>query len=159
MGLAAAQQPELVQWLPGDEFEPARIKAAVSILDGNLLFAGRSDLHPVYLEPMMRYPPIARQVRVSGTVFLKISVAEDGTVTGVDKLSGHALLAPSAKDIVLKWRFERQSGEVRSFVLKCEFTLPGYDPVRESYVSEPPHMVIETGPGQVNPSQSQQASC
>jgi Zn-dependent M28 family amino/carboxypeptidase len=27
LGLAAAQQPDLIQWLPGDEFEPARMKA------------------------------------------------------------------------------------------------------------------------------------
>jgi hypothetical protein len=27
LGLAAAQQPELIQWLPGDEFEPARKKS------------------------------------------------------------------------------------------------------------------------------------
>jgi Zn-dependent M28 family amino/carboxypeptidase len=26
LGLAAAQQPDLIQWLPGDEFEPARMK-------------------------------------------------------------------------------------------------------------------------------------
>jgi Zn-dependent M28 family amino/carboxypeptidase len=43
LGLAAAQQPDLVQWLPGDEFEPARKRAWSQSVDGDLLFAGHSD--------------------------------------------------------------------------------------------------------------------
>ena len=44
LGVAAAQLPELIQWLPGDEFEPARNKAAIEKLGENSLFIDRPDL-------------------------------------------------------------------------------------------------------------------
>ncbi len=42
LGLAAAERPELVEWLPGDEFERARKKASLEA-DGKLLAQHTSD--------------------------------------------------------------------------------------------------------------------
>jgi Zn-dependent M28 family amino/carboxypeptidase len=69
LGVAAAQQPDLIQWLPNDEFEPARKNVTAVGIDGTLLFAGRSNLHPTHLEGI-DYPPQAVQKRMMGRVIL-----------------------------------------------------------------------------------------
>jgi hypothetical protein len=47
-----------------------------------------------------RYPPLARQARIAGTVRLKVSAASEITVE-----SGHLLLVPAAKGNLEKWQF------------------------------------------------------
>jgi hypothetical protein len=49
-----------------------------------------------------RYPPLARQARIAGTVRLKVSAgASEITVA-----SGHQLLIPAAKENLAKWRID-----------------------------------------------------
>jgi TonB family protein len=50
-----------------------------------------------------RYPALALQARISGTVEIDCLIDETGRVTGVRVLSGHALLAPAAADAVRLW--------------------------------------------------------
>lgn len=52
-----------------------------------------------------KYPPLARQTRLEGTVRLRAIVGTDGRVREVEMLSGHALLAQAAMDAVLQWRY------------------------------------------------------
>jgi protein TonB len=49
------------------------------------------------------YPPMARQVRVSGTVELIGAIAKDGTIQQLQVVSGHPLLVKSALDAVRQW--------------------------------------------------------
>jgi protein TonB len=49
------------------------------------------------------YPPLARQVRVSGTVQLIGVIAKDGTIQQLQVVSGHPLLIKSALDAVRQW--------------------------------------------------------
>jgi protein TonB len=49
------------------------------------------------------YPPLARQVRVSGTVELIGVIAKDGTVQQLQVTSGHPLLVKAALDAVREW--------------------------------------------------------
>jgi TonB family protein len=156
LGLAAAQQYDLVQWRQGDEFEPARNKALMQLVGVELLFADRSDLHLLHFESIL-YPALAQQTRIFGTVVAKVSVVSDGTVSQVQILSGHPLLQPALKDGVLKWRFGPQVGEERSFELKCDFAIPEEEPLRSIYVSEPLDIVVAKGPRYVEESHSQQA--
>lgn len=120
LGLKAATQPEPIKWLPGDEFEKARKQATE--IDGEALFVGRPDLHLMHAERIV-YPPLARQVRISGTVVAKVSVASDGKVDHVEIVSGHPLLQQSVVDSLEKWTFSPQAGESRTFELRCEFAL------------------------------------
>jgi protein TonB len=66
-----------------------------------------SDLQAARLihrvEPV--YPALARQARVSGVVRLEAIIGEDGTIRQLRVLSGHPLLAPSARDAVAQWRY------------------------------------------------------
>ena len=49
------------------------------------------------------YPPLARQMRVSGTVRLMGVVAKDGTIQQLQVVSGHPLLVTAALDAVRQW--------------------------------------------------------
>lgn len=51
------------------------------------------------------YPPLARQMRVSGTVKLQGIIAKDGTIRQLQLLSGHPLLAPAALEAVRQWLY------------------------------------------------------
>ena len=44
-----------------------------------------------------KYPPLARQARVEGTVVLNALIAEDGSVEKLDAASGPALLVPARR--------------------------------------------------------------
>jgi TonB family protein len=88
--------------------------------DGDALFATRPDLKLLHSEAV-NYPPLARQTRISGTVVLQVSVANDGTVSHVEVLKGHPLLRDPVQQNVQQWRFAAQPGEPRTFELSCEF--------------------------------------
>ncbi len=52
------------------------------------------------------YPPMARNVRVSGTVYLLGVIATDGTIQSLHVISGHPLLVNAALDAVRQWRYK-----------------------------------------------------
>jgi len=53
----------------------------------------------------LSYPPLANMARVQGQVELVAKVTVGGGVEGVGVVSGHPLLADSAKRALLGWRF------------------------------------------------------
>jgi len=79
LGAAAVSQTEAIRWLPGDEFEKAQQKMQSKAIDGDALLARRPDLRPVSLETFI-YPQLARQTLLGGTVMLKVTVTEDGSL-------------------------------------------------------------------------------
>jgi Zn-dependent M28 family amino/carboxypeptidase len=91
LGAAAASQSEAIRWLPGDEFEKAQRRVESRAIDGDALFAGRTDLRPVSLEAI-RYPPLARQTRIFGTVLVEVTVSSDGSAEKTQVVSGHPIL-------------------------------------------------------------------
>ena len=52
-----------------------------------------------------KYPDLARQMRINGTVRLEVTVAPDGTGKSSKVLGGHPLLIQAATDAVSKWRW------------------------------------------------------
>ena len=66
-----------------------------------------------HLEQPVRYPPLARQVQVQGTVVVKLKIAMDGTVQSAEALTrdqdpeanGHPLLRDETLKLVKKWTF------------------------------------------------------
>jgi len=153
LGRAAASQPQTINWLPGDEFEKARKKMEPGKFDGDALFAARPDLKLLHSEAV-NYPPLARQTRISGTVVLQVSVANDGTVSHVEVLKGHPLLSGLIQQNVRQWRFAAQPREPRTFELKCEFGL--WEAAAPSgreivVVPEPLHLLILVSSATINP--------
>jgi periplasmic protein TonB len=55
------------------------------------------------------YPPLARQVRVSGTVVVDALIDEHGNVVQARVVSGHPLLIDAALKAVLQWKYEPTS--------------------------------------------------
>jgi TonB family protein len=151
LGLKAANQAEPIHWVPGDEFEKARKEIWTRNIDGEALFAGRPDLHLTHAG-RLAYPPLARQTRISGTVVAKVFVANDGKVDHVEIVSGHPLLQQTVVDSLRQWTFLPQSGEPRSFELRCQFGLrefSGSKPREVLTVLGPLHVLILASPPEI----------
>ncbi len=63
-------------------------------------------LQPVLIHSVEAvYPELAKRARVSGTVILHITIAEDGGVQDVKVMQGHPLLNQAAIEAVQQWRY------------------------------------------------------
>jgi TonB family protein len=83
------------------------------------------------------YPPLALTARLSGTVFVEVSIDESGHVASAQAFSGHPLLKAAAVEAARGWTFKPtlvQGKPVRVVgTLRFMFNLPGYilrDPER-----------------------------
>jgi protein TonB len=52
------------------------------------------------------YPPVAKAARVSGTVELKATISQSGTIKDLRVVSGPAMLQQAAIDVVRTWRYK-----------------------------------------------------
>jgi protein TonB len=52
------------------------------------------------------YPPLAKQIHLSGSVSVEVVIALDGRVEVARAISGHPLLVTAAVDAARGWRFE-----------------------------------------------------
>lgn len=52
------------------------------------------------------YPPLARQLRVSGQVHLRAIISTDGSIESLQVMDGHPLLVQSAMDAVRQWHYQ-----------------------------------------------------
>ncbi len=57
------------------------------------------------------YPTIARNLNLSGTVRLEVTVTSSGTVKSVQVLGGNPLLGQSAEYAVRDWKWEKTDHE------------------------------------------------
>ena len=69
------------------------------------------------------YPPIAKQLKVQGTVELLVVVAETGEVAKVDILSGNALLTNSSVQAVKHWKFRPFTEDAKAIRVQAPVTL------------------------------------
>jgi len=142
LGEAAATQAA-IHWLPGDGFEKALRRSQAQTNAASALFSGHPELRPVEFVRLV-YPPLARQTRIGGTVTARVTVASDGTVSGVQTIGGDPIIRPSVEETIKKWKFE--PGVERSFELKCEFVLPGTDDALPNFFVDGPLRVKITAP-------------
>lgn len=52
------------------------------------------------------YPRFAQDAHITGTVVLKATITKQGSIEGIQVLSGPKLLAPSAVDAVKTWKYK-----------------------------------------------------
>jgi protein TonB len=52
------------------------------------------------------YPEPAKKARIQGKVLLHCLIGLDGSVEGMEVVTGHELLAQAAKEAVLQWKYE-----------------------------------------------------
>ena len=69
-------------------------------------FPGTVEVPPVAVEaPKPPYPPMARELEITGRVVAQVLVRPDGTVQRVEILSGNSILAKSVQETLYRWRF------------------------------------------------------
>ena len=56
-----------------------------------------------HIEP--RYPALALQSRLQGTVHLRAIISRDGQIMSLEVIRGHPLLVQAALDAVRQWRY------------------------------------------------------
>jgi len=87
----------------------ANLSKALPLLALALLFFTVAPMHAqaraaVHKVPPV-YPPIARQLGITGVVVVTTTVDASGKVIKAESTSGNKLLAPSAIDAVKQWKF------------------------------------------------------
>ena len=55
------------------------------------------------VEPV--YPSIAQRARIEGSVELKAIISKEGTIEGLQRITGHPMLVAAAMDAVKQWRY------------------------------------------------------
>jgi TonB family protein len=94
---------------------------------GTVELLNATALHLVKFD-LPKYPPLAKQTRVSGEVRLKISAdAQTGLVKDVQLLSGTGVLADPAIEFAKKWQFPpgSLSEQPVEVVLRFDLRCPG----------------------------------
>ena len=71
-----------------------------------VMVGGRVKMAQLIHRVEPRYPPLARQMRVSGVVELIGIIATDGRIRELKLLGGNPLLAPAALEAVRQWIYE-----------------------------------------------------
>jgi general secretion pathway protein A len=66
----------------------------------------RAQAAKLVFQPQPEHPGAAESAHLQGTVRLETVLARDGTVSSLRVLSGHPLLAESAKKAVARWRYQ-----------------------------------------------------
>jgi protein TonB len=67
--------------------------------------AGVADGMIIHKTPPV-YPKFAQDAHITGKVVLKATITKQGTIEGVQVLSGPKILAPSAVDAVRTWKYK-----------------------------------------------------
>jgi TonB family protein len=62
-------------------------------------------------QPVPAYPPIARQVGLSGSVKVEVVVAPNGRVKDVKVIGGHPLFVDSTLEALKKWKYAPSNTE------------------------------------------------
>ncbi len=70
------------------------------------------------------YPPLAKQMNVTGKVKIEATVAADGHVVSTHVVGGSPLLVNAALEAIKKWHFEPAAKETTEVV---EFTFNGQE--------------------------------
>jgi TonB family protein len=69
------------------------------------------------------YPPVAKQLRLSGTVKMTAVVTPEGKVKSTHITGGNAILASAAEDAVKQWKYESSPKESNELV-EVQFESP-----------------------------------
>src|SRR5579872_250896 len=86
------------------------IAAALLLMFGFSLYARATDERAVRSRVAPVYPEIAKRMKISGAVKLKVTVDADGKVTDVENVSGNHTLSVAAEDAVRRWKFAPGTG-------------------------------------------------
>lgn len=73
--------------------------------------AETSGNRKIVAQVMPTYPTVARNLNLTGTVRLEVTVTPSGTVKSVQLLGGNPVLGQSAESAVREWKWEKSDHE------------------------------------------------
>lgn len=76
----------------------------------------KTSKRKIKLRVSPEYPPLAKQLKVTGKVKIEATVALDGHVTSTKVLGGSPVLVVAALDALKKWRYESAPKETTEIV-------------------------------------------
>ena len=88
--------------VPGSVFGANKEKVMPHVV---AISAGVADGMIIHKTPPV-YPKFAQEAHITGKVILKATITKQGTIEGVQVLSGPKILAPSAVDAVRTWKYK-----------------------------------------------------
>lgn len=97
-GIPPGEQGGIAAGNPGDANHPAvsqRVRVSQGVMAGLLI----TKVAP-------EYPAAARDQRIQGAVVLAVIIDREGSVSNIQLISGHPLLAPAAIDAVKQWKYK-----------------------------------------------------
>lgn len=121
----AARKPRFRIWITG--------VGLVLILGGSVLVPLKAKAQDAETDALKRkvrvkvapeYPPLAKQMNVTGKVKIETTIAADGHVMNTKVIGGSPLLVNSALEAVKKWRFEPGPKDTTEVI---EFEFSGQD--------------------------------
>lgn len=62
------------------------------------------------------FPPLARQMNVTGKVKIEVTISPDGRVSGTKVVGGSPVLVGAALDAIKRWRFEAAPKETTEII-------------------------------------------
>jgi TonB family protein len=97
--------------------------AQMASADAEKHLSPSESLAAAVAKPQPEYSPIARQLKLEGTVSLNAFVTEEGTVDHVETVSGNPILVHSAEEALKRWKFNKQTddGKPVKFVASVVF--------------------------------------
>jgi len=98
--------PDVAPPAPVVEGAPVAAVNPPPVAPKQVTVGGRVKMARLIHQVEPRYPPLARQMRVSGTVELVGVIATGGRIRELKLLSGNPLLAPAALEAVRQWIYE-----------------------------------------------------
>jgi TonB family protein len=129
--VAAAQTPAE----ESTAIQPPPIQHAAAIERAAIVPENVVELSPADAEQSLlnrvepEYPEAARQQNIQGEVTLEVRIGTDGTVEGVEILSGPRQLAQASADAVKQWRFKPRMRDGQAVRMQTRvalsFRLPG----------------------------------
>jgi TonB family protein len=70
------------------------------------------------------YPPLAKQIRIQGSVKLQVVISKTGSVDSANVVSGHPLLVQAALNAVKQWQYKPFLADGQPVVVNTEVEVP-----------------------------------
>ncbi len=92
--------------------------------NGDMRLTEAAALKSVVEKENPTYPPVAKQLKISGKVELEVVVDTDGTVESATVKTGHPMLANACTAAVKKWKFTpfTQEGKPTKVIFRIGFS-------------------------------------
>ena len=114
LALAALSLPAYPQAASADTIKKCNAAETIPFSDAERRVAEKG---PVEI------PPLAKQLRVQGSVFIEVCASESGEVLLTKVVRGHPILVQSAIESAKKWRFNSSSSGPFKTVLEIPYSM------------------------------------